>query len=251
MARQVGAAICRTDGSLAATGTNDVPKHGGGIFDANDLSEGKPDVRDFAAFGYDTSDDERRELLADILRRLIKERVLTSMTEDDAYAAAETMLLGRGAIMRKAKFMSTIDYIRAVHAEAAALSAAARHGTSVAACTLYVTTFPCHDCAKQIIASGLDRVVYIEPYTKSLAQKFYDKQISVDGSNPSADTLIFEPFVGVTPRRYRELFAMTRHERTLRDGTVLGTRVTRCHECRRRCPVVRTQRRGRSGIECL
>ena len=114
MARQVGAAICRADGSLVATGTNDVPKYGGGMFDADDLEAKKPDVRDFAAFGFDTSDEERRELLADILRRLIKERVLTSMTEDDADAAAETMLLGRSAIMRKAKFMSTIDYIRAV-----------------------------------------------------------------------------------------------------------------------------------------
>ena len=73
---------------------------------------------------------------------------------------------------------------------------------------MYVTTFPCHDCAKQIIATGLHRVVYIEPYTKSLAQEFYDKQIDVDGSNASPYTVKFEPFVGVAPRRYRELFAM-------------------------------------------
>jgi deoxycytidylate deaminase len=208
MARQVGAAICRVDGSLVATGTNDVPKYGGGTFDADDLAEKSPDVRDFAAFGYDTSDHQRRELLEDVLRRLIESGVLTSMTEDDVYAAAETMLIGRSAIMRRAKFMSTIDYIRALHAEAAALSSAARHGTPVARCTLYVTTFPCHDCAKQIIANGLDRVVYLEPYTKSLAQDFYGLQISVDGSNPSTQTVRFEPFVGVAPRRYRELFAM-------------------------------------------
>ena len=208
MARQVGAAICRQDGSLVATGTNDVPKFGGGVFDADDLADGKKDVRDFAEFGYDTSDDQRRELLEDILTRLIDARVLISMTKEDVHAAAETMLLGRSAIMRRAKFMATIDYIRALHAEAAALAAAARHGLSVARSTLYVTTFPCHDCAKQIIANGLARVVYIEPYTKSLAQKFYDTQIDVDGSNPSPDTVKFEPFVGVAPRRYRELFAM-------------------------------------------
>jgi hypothetical protein len=88
------------------------------------------------------------------------------------------------------------------------LSNAARHGVSVRNCTLYVTTFPCHDCAKQIIADGIRRVVYIEPYTKSLAQTFYDKQISVDGSNPSKETVTFDPFVGVAPRRYRELFVM-------------------------------------------
>lgn len=208
MARQVGAAICRTDGSVISTGTNDVPKFGGGLFDADDLAQGKPDVRDFSAFGYDTSDDQRRELLEDIVRRLIRSGVLTGVTEEQASATAGK-LLERGGPMRRAKFMATIDYIRAMHAEAAALSNAARHGVSVRDCTLYVTTFPCHDCAKQIIADGIRRVVYIEPYTKSLAQTFYEKQISVDGSNSSTETVSFEPFVGVAPRRYRELFAMT------------------------------------------
>jgi deoxycytidylate deaminase len=208
MARQVGAAICRSDGSLVATGSNDVPKYGGGIFDADDVKAKKTDVRDFAEFGFDTSDDQRQELLEDILRRLIEAKILTSMSEEDATAAAETMLHGRNAIMRKAKFMSTIDYIRALHAETAALSAAAQHGIAVGGCTLYVTTFPCHDCAKQIIASGIERVVYIEPYTKSLTRTFYKTQVNIDGLNASAETVKFEPFVGVAPRRYRELFAM-------------------------------------------
>ena len=216
MARQVGAAICRADGSVVATGTNDVPKFGGGIFDANDLGDKKPDVRDFSAFGYDTSDNQRRELLEDILRRLIKMQVVTSMSEDDAPIAAELMLRERASLMRQATFMGTIDYIRAMHAEAAAFSNAARHGIPVSGCTLYVTTFPCHDCAKQIIADGIHRVVYIEPYTKSLAQTFYDLQIDVHGSNLAQDTVKFHPFVGVAPRRYRELFAMTGNRK---DGT--------------------------------
>ena len=209
MARQVGAAICRVDGSVVSTGTNDVPKYGGGIFDADDLLAKKTDVRDFAEFGYDTSDDQRRELLEDILRRLIEAKTLTSLSEDDAPAAAETMLQGLSAIMRKAKFMSTIDYIGALHAETDALSAAAKYGSDVAGCTLYVTTFPCHDCAKQIIASGLHRVVYIEPYTKSLTKKFYKAQVDVDGSNPSVRDGQVRTVRQVAPRRYRELFAMS------------------------------------------
>ncbi|MBV8642720.1 MAG: hypothetical protein JO225_02250 [Candidatus Eremiobacteraeota bacterium] len=207
MARQVGAAICREDGTLVATGTNDVPKSGGGIFDADDVAAKRPDVRDFSAFGYDTSDDHRRELLQDILVRLIQTDVVTSISEDGAQIAAQAML-GRGGVMRRAKFMATIDYVRAMHAEAAALSSAASYGDAVRGCTLYVTTFPCHDCTKDIIASGIHRVVYVEPYTKSLAQVFYDKQINVDGSNSYDQAVKFEPFVGVAPRRYRELFAM-------------------------------------------
>jgi cytidine deaminase len=132
---------------------------------------------------------------------------VTGTTEEEVRTTVEK-LLARGGAMRRAKFMATIDYIRAMHAESAALSNAARHGVSVRDCTLYVTTFPCHDCAKQIIADGIRRVVYIEPYTKSLAQAFYDKQISVDGTGSSEESVSFEPFVGVAPRRYRELFAM-------------------------------------------
>ncbi|MDN3612645.1 hypothetical protein QWZ16_23945 [Vibrio ostreicida] len=29
-----------------------------------------------------------------------------------------------------------------------------------------VRLFPCHNCAKHIVASGIKRVVYVEPYPK-------------------------------------------------------------------------------------
>jgi cytidine deaminase len=209
MARQVGAAICRADGTIVATGTNDVPKQGGGVFGADDLDAGMEDVRDFSAFGYDTSDDQRRELLTDVLERLIKAELIPAIEVEKPRLAAGTMLQGPNAIMKRAKFMATIDYIRAMHAEAAAFSACVLHGLSTKGCTLYVTTFPCHDCTKMIVANGLGRVVYVEPYAKSLAQKFYDRQIDVDRPRRTAENVLFEPFVGVAPRRFRELFAMT------------------------------------------
>ena len=59
------------------------------------------------------------------------------------------------------------EYGRIVHAELGALAAAARSGLSVVDGTLYCTTFPCHNCAKHIVASGIVRVVYVEPYPKS------------------------------------------------------------------------------------
>src|SRR5205823_8721516 len=55
-----------------------------------------------------------------------------------------------------------IEFGRAVHAEMAALIDAARRGVSVAGCTMYVTTFPCHLCARHIVAAGIKRLVYIE-----------------------------------------------------------------------------------------
>lgn len=57
-----------------------------------------------------------------------------------------------------------------MHAEMFAITDAARRGLSVRDATLYCTTFPCHMCARHIIASGIRKVVYIEPYPKSMAK---------------------------------------------------------------------------------
>lgn len=93
--------------------------------------------------------------------------------------------------MKGALFSRTIDYIRAVHAEMAALTDAARHGVSTKGCVLYTTTFPCHDCAKHIVASGIQRVVYVEPYPKSLVQEFYSDSITADSGNECAGKVRF------------------------------------------------------------
>ena len=44
------------------------------------------------------------------------------------------------------------------HAEMEALLSCARSGVSTRGATLYSTTFPCHNCAKHIIAAGVARV---------------------------------------------------------------------------------------------
>jgi deoxycytidylate deaminase len=119
MARQVGAAICR-DGAILATGTNEVPRYGGGLFDVDALEEdGQKDPRDFQMLGYDTSDQQRRELLVDLLERLCRAEVITSFAECDAQQKAKEFLglhdpaLNKTErltpILKRAKFMSTID----------------------------------------------------------------------------------------------------------------------------------------------
>ena len=66
--------------------------------------------------------------------------------------------------LRDSQLMAIIEYFRSVHAEMAALVTASRLGTTVKGATLYCTTFPCHECAKHIVAAGIERVVYVEPY---------------------------------------------------------------------------------------
>jgi dCMP deaminase len=49
------------------------------------------------------------------------------------------------------------------HAERNAIYAAARLGTSLDGCTMYVPWFPCVDCARAIIQAGIAELVAIEP----------------------------------------------------------------------------------------
>ncbi len=51
-----------------------------------------------------------------------------------------------------------------IHAEQNAISDAARRGTAVEGATLYITHFPCINCCKYIISSGIKSVVYISDY---------------------------------------------------------------------------------------
>lgn len=112
--------------------------------------------------------------------------------------------------IEQSQLLDALEYGRIVHAEMAAICDAARLGRSVAGGVLYSTTFPCHMCAKHIVAAGLDRVVFLEPYPKSLAAALHSDSIQIEGGDrgqyQAFPSVQFEHFFGVTPRRYREIF---------------------------------------------
>ena len=88
----------------------------------------------------------------------------------------------------------------------AAITTAARLGISLAGSTLYVTTFPCHICARHIVASGIKSVFYIEPYPKSRAKKLHGDSILADPVVASEHMVNFHPFRGIAPSKFFELF---------------------------------------------
>jgi len=51
-----------------------------------------------------------------------------------------------------------------IHAEMNAIIWAARQGISIEGGTIYVTLEPCSECSKNLIASGIKRIVYEKPY---------------------------------------------------------------------------------------
>ena len=54
--------------------------------------------------------------------------------------------------------------------------------------------------------AGIKKVVYVEPYPKSLSSRLHDDSISLD--RREANKVTFAPFVGIAPRRYGDLFSM-------------------------------------------
>ena len=109
--------------------------------------------------------------------------------------------------------MDISEYGRAVHAEMDALLTCGRIGVSTVGATLFTTTFPCHNCTRHIIAAGVNRVVYIEPYPKSMASVLHKDAIELTGTREFSrgigkKRIPFEPFVGIGPRRFYDLFSM-------------------------------------------
>ena len=60
--------------------------------------------------------------------------------------------------------LQNVSYPYVLHAEANAITKVARSNNSSNGATLYVTASPCMECAKLIIQSGIQRVVYGETY---------------------------------------------------------------------------------------
>jgi hypothetical protein len=97
-----------------------------------------------------------------------------------------------------------------------ALLSAARRGVPVQDATLVCTTFPCHTCARHLIAAGVRRLVYLFPYAKSLARELHYDAIEIDPADPSSalqGRMLMEQFIGVTPRGFTQYFDFSRIDR--------------------------------------
>ena len=240
LSRQVGAAICTSVGDIVALGCNDVPKFGGGLY-----WPGEADQRDHVR-GSDSNEKRRDEIireLQDVLRNdtdtpsdlaemLLRGSPLWSDPEvEKAFSQSEDAIAELAKLMRNPEPVSMetakellrdtplfnlTEFGRTVHAEMDALLTCARNGQHTAGTTLYTTTFPCHNCTRHIVAAGISRVVYVEPYPKSLAFQLHYDSISLEEkgwSRPATQNcrtkVSFEPFVGVGPRRFYDLFSLT------------------------------------------
>jgi deoxycytidylate deaminase len=215
LSRQVGAAIFTRDGEIIAQGCNEVPKAFGGTY--WDLET--PDFRD-VRIGYDPNQIETREMLRDLFQRLSDDGLLSEKATklgnpakivDEVTRRRRPLEAGdKNGPLVGASIMDVTEYGRVVHAEMSAICDAARLGRSVRGGILYVTTFPCHNCTKHILAAGIKKVFYMEPYPKSRAKALHGNEIDVESE--SSERVAFMPFMGISPYRYRDIFQKERRK---------------------------------------
>jgi len=193
LSRQVGAAIIDVNGNLIGQGRNDVPKFGGGLYTEQD---DKKDRRCFKQTNSKCHNDFHKEKLMDEILIEIKSKI---KLPPQTFAEVK-------AIITKSPIKSLIEFSRSVHAEMdAILSVARNRAGEIVGSSIYTTTYPCHNCARHIVAAGLSRAVFIEPYPKSKALNLHDDAIS-ESPKDEGKKVTFIQFEGVAPRNMLNLF---------------------------------------------
>ena len=245
LSRQVGAALQSESGEMISVGSNEVPRFGGGTYAHGDTVDARCFKWTFDLSGANFvgchNDRKKRELEREIgkwLGERLSDKLATlahppAKEGTDIAAKARDEAKGRikeffetkvDQIERLPGLKEVIEFSRSIHAEMNALLSAARSGRSTRGARLFCTTFPCHNCARHLVAAGITSVHYVEPYVKSLAHELHSDAITLkppaaQGAKPDKMTIL--PFVGVGPALFDRVFHK-RHEVKASDGAFIS-----------------------------
>lgn len=222
LSRQVGAALTNEVGQIISIGSNDVPKFGGGTY----LEGASPDCR--CAFwqwkGADGKEftgchnSRHKQFIAEEIKQAVKDQLtskvpevtneLTEANKAIVFKALDACITSGMAEFSIPRVKDLVEYSRSIHAEMDALFSAARQGITTKNTALYCTTFPCHNCARHMVTAGVKRVLYVEPYVKSLALDLHSDSISTNNhlNSDQQTKMMVLPFTGVGPRMYEDHF---------------------------------------------
>jgi deoxycytidylate deaminase len=226
LSRVVGASIMDGEGRIISTGRNDVPKGMGGLYGPED---GRHDARCVKLEGAICFNSKYKNDLTDDIDTLIRKELteFNHATGDQAHSKRIELFAKEIAkkIHNETRVGSLIEFSRSIHAEMDAIISLSRlGGGSTQDAILFTSTFPCHNCARHIVASGIKTVYYLEPYEKSLAKDLHWDSIGVDSEPQINETgrtkITFLHFEGVAPRQYLNIFNVDR-ERKNDDGTAI------------------------------
>lgn len=210
LSRQVGAAITDNRGEILSVGWNDVPQAGGSVY-TQDNSASSHDRRCVHFNEGICFNDKEKQLITDTL---VNELVASGVVTNEQKRKT-------AHIIRKSRIKELIEFSRAVHAEMLAIILGSQKaGNRIIGGKLYCTTYPCHNCARHIVAAGIKDVYYIEPYRKSLATKLHSDSITEDETKVQLVRILM--FDGIAPRRYLDFFKMNPGSRK-KDGKKIVT----------------------------
>lgn len=159
------------------------------------------------------------------LKTQIKDILATDTANKLPAAAAEELST---KIYESTRLRDLLEFSRSIHAEMDAIVSIARKGSqSTKGTYMYSTTFPCHNCARHIIAAGIKKMFYIQPYEKSLASDLHGDDLVLDPTetDDKTDRVQFLHFEGTAPRQYLNFF-QSKSERKGADGRAVSTVVS-------------------------
>lgn len=200
LSRQVGAAIFSKRGEIISLGCNEVPKAFGGTYWCDEGDQ----FRDFE-IGMDGNHSRKLRMVHDLIERMGMLDFLSEKLIEAGSSVEQVRHMMSEKLIAKSRVMDIIEFGRIIHAEMSAITDAARLGKPLLDSVLFCTTFPCHMCAKHIVSSGIRKVTFLEPYPKSHAKDLHGDSITYSPAEEEKKVL-FEPFIGISPRRYRDIF---------------------------------------------
>jgi deoxycytidylate deaminase len=222
LSRQVGAAITDKSGTTIATGWNDVPKFGGNLYRETDIN-----VHRCKELKYCSNVEHINEIIEDItndLETIYKQTYIDKTGEQMTLGPSlskedSEVKLKIKKILKKSKIKNILEYSRSVHAEMHAIIIGSQlTNNKMVGGNLYVTTYPCHNCARHIILAGISNIYYIEPYKKSLGIILYEDSFTEDEKDDKKVRILL--YEGVAPRRYLDFYSMKGDERKDKEGKI-------------------------------
>lgn len=188
-----------------------MPKFGGGPYTADQKDPNSDrDKRCWNMEGGTCFNDREKRLIADLLIDVLVKKDLISQANSET---AVNLVLGNS------KVKDLIEFSRSIHAEVhAILGASQLSGDRIRGSSLYCNVYPCHSCARHIVAAGISEVFYIEPYRKSLATKLHYDAITEDDSDQNRVRIL--PYDGVAPTRFLKFFRVPQNSRK-KDGKMI------------------------------
>lgn len=199
LSRQVGAALTDNKGELISVGWNDVPKADGNLY------QYFPDKNPASGYDKRCTNLDGGKCFNDIEKKRITEEIVEALATEGVISRSDTAKAI--TIIQNSTVKNLLEFSRSIHAEMHAIILGSQAaGNRVRGGKLYCTTYPCHSCARHIIASGIKEVYYIEPYRKSLALRLHGDDITENESEEVKVRIL--PFNGVAPSRYLKIFRM-------------------------------------------